>query len=83
VRLSMTLYDYVWRSRGRAQERGHVARIGRVSIVGSVWRMYNVYIYMSYIDHTAERREFREGGSRALGQCPVCLCGHVDTGYVG
>ena len=55
----------------------------RVSIVGSVWRMYNVYIYMSYIDHTAERREFREGGSRALGQCPVCLCGHVDTGYVG
>ena len=30
-----------------------------------VWRMYDVYIYMSYIDHTAERREFREGGSEA------------------
>ena len=41
----------------------------RVSIVGSVWRMYNVYtiyIYMSYIDHTAERRDFREGGLAPL-----------------
>ena len=42
----------------------------------------------TYIDHTTERREFREGGVRALGRgarspVPGSVCGHVDTGYVG